>query len=197
MIALYNQIVVRSRDWQRQSSVLSEKKIKAALLEIWELAKIMKIKTLALILSGFASTMILASNPPQEIGDVSDSESLTELFSVMGDIAADGPSLSHFSWDESNQPPRQDAKCYPVGQHDASQYVIDIIDSMDWATAEQRSKIDAVLGKAIEDFSTILGVGELNRCDWDISEQMTLTRVTQFHSLKSDYKITFNLGFED
>lgn len=141
--------------------------------------------------------MTLASDPPREMGDVSDSESLTQLFSLMSDIAADGPSLSHFSWDESNLPPQQDAKCYPVGQHDASQYVIDIIDSMDWATAEQRSKIDTLLGKAIEDFSTILGERELNRCDWDISEQMTLTRVTQFQSLKADYKITFHLGFED
>jgi len=157
----------------------------------------MKINAVLLILSALASTMTLANDPAREISSVSDSQSLTQLFSVMSDIAADGPSMSHFSWDEAKQPPRQDATCYPVGQHDASQYVIDIIDSMAWAKAEQRLKIDAVLGQGIEDFSTILGVGELNRCDWDVSEQMTLTRVTQFHSLKSDYKITFNLGYED
>jgi hypothetical protein len=53
------------------------------------------------------------------------------------------------------------------------------------------------MSKALDDFREILSEDTMNQCEWDVSEQMSLTRVTQFTTLTSGYKITFSLGYED
>lgn len=137
------------------------------------------------------------SDAAQPVSSVVDSPQLLDFFNVISDIASDGPSLSYFGWSEETQDISEDAKCYPVGLHDATEYLVRLVDDLEWATKEQREKIDHVMSKALDDFREILGDTALNQCEWDISEQMTITRVTQFTTLNSGYKITFSLGYED
>lgn len=137
------------------------------------------------------------SDAAQPVSSVVDSPQLLDFFNVISDIASDGPSLSYFGWSEETQDTSEDAKCYPVGLHDATEYLVRLVDDLEWATKEQREKIDHVMSKALDDFREILGDTALNQCEWDISEQMTITRVTQFTTLNSGYKITFSLGYED
>lgn len=137
------------------------------------------------------------SHAAQPVSSVSESQQLVELFNVISEIAADGPSLSHFSWSEEKQSVPDDAKCYPAGLHDATEYLVRLVDQMEWATEAQREKIDSLMPKALEDFREILDETILNQCEWDVSEQMSLTKVTQFATLINGYKITFSLGYED
>jgi len=137
------------------------------------------------------------SEAAQPDSSVLDSPQLLEFFSVISDIASDGPSLSYFGWSEEKQAIPEDAKCYPAGLHDATEYLVKLVDQLEWATKEQQEKIDHVISKALEDFREILGENTLNQCEWKVSEQMSLTRVTQFVTLTNGYKITLSLGYED
>jgi hypothetical protein len=137
------------------------------------------------------------SDAAERASSVSDSPELMEFFNVISEIAADGPSLSYFGWSEEKQAMAEDAKCYPAGLHDATEYLVRLVDQLEWATKEQREKIDRVMSKALDDFREILSEDTMNQCEWDVSEQMSLTRVTQFTTLTSGYKITFSLGYED
>jgi hypothetical protein len=137
------------------------------------------------------------SDAAQPISSVSDSPELTEFFKVISEIASDGPSLSYFGWSEEKLAIAEDAKCYPAGLHDATEYLVRLVDQLEWATKEQREKIDRVMSKALDDFREILSEDTMNQCEWDVSEQMSLTRITQFSTLASGYKITFSLGYED
>jgi hypothetical protein len=138
-----------------------------------------------------------SSYAAQPVSSVLESPELTEFFDVISEIAADGPSLSYFGWSEETRALPEDAKCYPAGLHDATEYLVRLVDQLEWATDKQRAKLDHVMSKALEDFQEILGENTVTQCEWDVSEQMTLTRVTRFVTLVSGYKITFSLGYED
>lgn len=137
------------------------------------------------------------SDAAQPVSSVLDSPQLLEFFDVISDIAADGPSLSYFGWSEEKQALPDDAKCYPAGLHDATEYLVKLVVQLEWATKDQQEKIDQVISKALDDFREILDDNTLKQCEWDVSEQMSITRVTQFVTLTSGYKITFSLGYED
>ena len=137
------------------------------------------------------------SDAAQPVSSVLDSPQLLSFFNVIGEVAAEGPSLSYFGWSEDERAIPEDAKCYPAGLHDATEYLVKLVDQMEWATKAQQEKIDNAMPKALEDFREILGENTLNQCEWDVSEQMSLTRVTQFVTLTKGYKITFSLGYED
>jgi hypothetical protein len=157
----------------------------------------MKIKALSLVLMLFLAHLSYAEETSINGSSVADSASLSELFSVVSEVAADGPSLSYFGWTESTPTRPERVNCYPAGLHDATEYLVRLVDNLDWATPEQRGRIDQSFSKGLEDFREILGAGDLNQCEWEISEQMSTTRVTQFVNQDTGYQITFSLGFED
>lgn len=169
----------------------------------------MSIKTLSIVLIlSFASSLhadqapkksssVTDSVPLRELSSVTDSVPLSELLSVVSDVAADGPSLSYFGWTESAPTMPERVNCYPAGLHEATEYLVRLVDSLDWATNEQQARIDKSLAKGLEDFREILGAGLLDQCEWEISEKMSFTRVTQFVNQDTGYQITFSLGFED
>jgi hypothetical protein len=157
----------------------------------------MKIKALSLVLMVSLAQTLHAEETSNNGSSVADSASLSELFSVVSEVAADGPSLSYFGWTESTPTMPERVNCYPAGLHDATEYLVRLVDTLDWATPEQRNRIDQSLSKGLEDFREILGAGILNQCDWELSEQMSSTRVTQFENQDTGYQITFSLGFED
>jgi hypothetical protein len=157
----------------------------------------MKIKALSLVLMLFLAHLSYAEETSINGSSVADSASLSELFSVVSEVAADGPSLSYFGWTESTPTRPERVNCYPAGLHDATEYLVRLVDNLDWATPEQRGRIDQSFSKGLEDFREILGAGVLSQCEWEISEQMSTTRVTQFVNQDTGYQITFSLGFED
>lgn len=157
----------------------------------------MNIKTWALVLMVSFAQSLHAEETLNNGSSVADSVPLSELFSVVSEVAADGPSLSYFGWTESTPTMPERVNCYPAGLHDATEYLVRLVDNLDWATPEQRSRIDQSLSKGLEDFREILGAGVLNQCEWEISEQMSTTRLTQFVNQDTGYQITFSLGFED
>jgi len=155
------------------------------------------LQILPLILTLSLTQTLNASEPDKTPSSVADSGPLSELFSVVSEVASDGPSLSHFGWTESTPTLPERVHCYPAGLHDATEYLVRLVDSLDWATPEQRARIETSLSKGLEDFREILGEGVLNQCEWETAEQMSLTRSTQFVNQDSGYQITFSLGFED
>jgi hypothetical protein len=157
----------------------------------------MKIKALSLVLILFLAHPSYAEETSNNGSSVADSASLSELFSVVSEVAADGPSLSYFGWTESTPTMPERVNCYPAGLHDATEYLVRLVDNLDWATPEQRGRIDQSFSKGLEDFREILGAGLFNQCEWELSEQMSTTRVTQFVNQDTGYQITFSLGFED
>jgi hypothetical protein len=157
----------------------------------------MNMKTWALVLMVSLAQSLQAEETSNNGSSVADSASLSELFSVVSEVAADGPSLSYFGWTESTPTMPERVNCYPAGLHDATEYLVRLVDNLDWATPEQRGRIDQSFSKGLEDFREILGAGVLNQCEWEISEQMSTTRVTQFVNQDTGYQITFSLGFED
>jgi hypothetical protein len=157
----------------------------------------MNIKTWALVLMVSLAQSLHAEETLNNGSSVADSVPLSELFSVVSEVAADGPSLSYFGWTESTPTMPERVNCYPAGLHDATEYLVRLVDNLDWATPEQRSRIDQSLSKGLEDFREILGAGVLNQCEWEISEQMSTTRLTQFVNQDTGYQITFSLGFGD
>lgn len=154
-----------------------------------------KALTLGLILS--VTSPLTAGKQPNTASSVSDSAPLSELLAVVSEVAADGPSLSYFGWTESTPMMPERVNCYPAGLHEATEYLLRLVEDLDWATPDQRSRIDRSLAKGLEDFREILGGGVLNQCEWEISEQMSTTRSTQFVNQDTGYQITFSLGFED
>jgi hypothetical protein len=68
---------------------------------------------------------------------------------------------------------------------------------MDWATESQKLQIKANREQALKDFSVILTSELIVRCEWQISEQMTVTKFTRFTNTRSSYEITFSQGYED
>lgn len=152
------------------------------------------IAAMMVILSFQTASRTDAAEP---VSSVLDSPQLLAFFNVISEVAAEGPSLSYFGWSEDVRDIPDDAKCYPAGLHDATEYLVKLVDQMEWATKDQQEKIDNAMPKALEDFREILGENTLNQCEWDVAEHMSLTRVTQFVTLINGYTITFSLGYED
>ena len=151
---------------------------------------------LAIVL-GAANSGILAENVEGAPRSVPESASLTRLFAVMTEIASDGPSLSYFGWTEEKSSTPANADCRPAGSHDAEMYLRNTVRDMDWASAEQGDAIKRDLAVAVTDLHEILGREPIDQCDWDVTEQMTLTKITKFTNTVTGYQLVLSLGYED
>lgn len=128
---------------------------------------------------------------------VEHSRALTEVLSIMADIAAEGPSLSYFGWTETKSVVPDEAVCVDATRDDVAEYLTGLIKEMDWATPSQSEHLQSHMPAALTGLKGVLESDDLERCDWGFSEQMTYTKVIRFKNKKTDYQITFSEGYED
>ncbi len=142
---------------------------------------------------------VLAGTLAQASGldSVTQSPPLTRLLSTMSKIADDGPGLSYFGWDEADSAMPDQAICKGVVRSEAVNYLKGLIKEMDWATTSQVQLLESNIQAGMNDFRTILGSHEIQRCDWEFSEPYTYTKVVRFNNRVSGYQITFSEGYED
>ena len=145
-----------------------------------------------LLLSAMSSSLLAAPR-----SSVTDSKPLSTLLTVMAEIASDGPSLCYFGWTESTVEIPRNAVCTPTDRAETLQYLQNLTDEMEWANESQKFQIKENRERALKDFSVILTSDLIARCEWQISEQMTVTKFTRFTNTLIGYEITFSQGYED
>lgn len=145
-----------------------------------------------LLLSAMSSSLLAAPRL-----SVTDSDPLSTLLTVMAEIASDGPSLCYFGWTESTVEIPRNAVCTPTDRAETLQHLKNLTDEMEWANESQKFQIKENRERALKDFSVILTRDLIARCEWQISEQMTVTKFTRFKNTLSGYEITFSQGYED
>jgi hypothetical protein len=146
-----------------------------------------------ILLSAFALTTALAATTSfaesRELQSVRESSELMALFDDLKEFASSGASLEFFGWEE-NFPTGSKEDCREV----AAPAVVNEFREMtreifvDGATVSER---------AMSDFAQVIGDGRYSRCYQYRCANRSCSRTTSFYSLNSDYRIQFELAYED
>lgn len=141
----------------------------------------------------FCSSVAMAVRP----GSIRESQSMLDVLSLMSEVAAEGPSLSYFGWSEDPRPFPGEATCGTASRADATSYLKELIEEMDWMSQDQAQAINKKLAEASADFGEILETDDLWMCRWRLSENRSLTEYVTFRNRCSGYAVTFMEGYED
>jgi hypothetical protein len=124
-----------------------------------------------------------------DLRTVNDSPALVAVFAELSEIASNGASLAHFSYEEEFEIIPENCKTVSSGEVDA------YLDGVLTEFAAESEIIAQHKEQALKEYAAIIGEGVYESCRYSEPDYMTYAQYYQF--VGENYRIRYHWGYED
>lgn len=154
--------------------------------------------TVSVLISLSGSSVLAAPSNPVTARTIQNSPALVELMRQLSEAATSAPSLAFFGYSEKDRYDGGAATCRAVSAEEIVAMLRNIAATvltpgMTLQPLPSASDVE----RAYDDFRSLLAGENYLECERRVSEVNTYTVFTYFQSRESDYRIRFQIGYED